>query len=70
MIHDLIVQYFLCPPKTPLSSVLVRGTGFEPAWACARYHLKVVRLPVSPPARYINYYTSQPFFQSKNKKDP
>jgi hypothetical protein len=23
----------------------VRTEGFEPTWACARYHLKVVRLP-------------------------
>jgi hypothetical protein len=29
----------------------VRGTGFEPASPYGRYHLKVVRLPVSPPAQ-------------------
>ena len=29
----------------------VRGRGFEPPWDCSRYHLKVVRLPVSPPAQ-------------------
>jgi hypothetical protein len=26
----------------------MRKGGFEPPRACARYHLKVVRLPVSP----------------------
>ena len=31
------------------SSVLVRGTGFEPACPCERYHLKVVRLPFRHP---------------------
>ena len=36
--------------ENELSSYLVRGTGFEPASPYGRYHLKVVRLPVSPPA--------------------
>ena len=35
--------------------LLVRGTGFEPASPCGRHHLKVMRLPVSPPARILNF---------------
>ncbi len=43
---------------------LVRGTGFEPACPFERYHLKVVRLPISPPAHSairlrINYGTGR-----------
>ncbi len=30
---------------------LVRRRGLEPPSPCGRYHLKVVRLPISPPAR-------------------
>ena len=30
--------------------MMVRGRGLEPPCPCGRYHLKVVRLPVSPPA--------------------
>ena len=33
--------------------LLVRGRGFEPPSPYGRYHLKVVRLPVSPPAQCI-----------------
>ncbi len=35
--------------KTPDDSGVVPKTGFEPARRFQRYHLKVVRLPVSPP---------------------
>lgn len=31
----------------------VRGRGLEPPCPCGRYHLKVVRLPVSPPAHSL-----------------
>ncbi len=34
-------------------STLVPETGFEPARRFQRYHLKVVRLPVSPPGRVL-----------------
>ncbi len=34
-------------------TILVRGRGFEPPSPCERYHLKVVRLPISPPAQDI-----------------
>ena len=34
----------------PLSSILVRRRGFEPPRDYSRYHLKVVRLPIPPPA--------------------
>ena len=44
--------------------VLVRGTGVEPASPYGRYHLKVVRLPVSPPA-HVNY---QPMIANNIKK--
>ena len=30
---------------------LVPETGFEPAHPFGRYHLKVVRLPISPPGQ-------------------
>lgn len=33
------------------SDFTVRGTGIAPACPNGRYHLKVVRLLVSPPAR-------------------
>ena len=36
-------------PKTDLMSILVPRTGLEPASSCERYHLKVVRVPISPP---------------------
>ena len=32
----------------------MRRRGFEPPSPCGRYHLKVVRLPISPPARVSN----------------
>ncbi len=35
--------------KKPMSSLMVHERGLEPPWGCPRYHLKVVRLPVSPP---------------------
>jgi hypothetical protein len=31
---------------------LVPETGFEPAHPFGRYHLKVVRLPISPPGQF------------------
>ena len=33
----------------------VRRGGLEPPSPCGRYHLKVVRLPISPPAHYVDY---------------
>ena len=33
--------------------ILVRERGLEPPCHCWRYHLKVVRLPISPPAHYL-----------------
>ena len=33
------------------SKIFVPKTGFEPARRFQRYHLKVVRLPVSPPGQ-------------------
>ena len=40
-------------PRRMVSAVFscVRGRGLEPPCPCGRYHLKVVRLPISPPAR-------------------
>ena len=35
------------------SEVSVPETGFEPAHPFGRYHLKVVRLPISPPGRVV-----------------
>ena len=37
--------------KNRLQSNKVPKTGFEPARRFQRYHLKVVRLPISPPPR-------------------
>ena len=37
--------------KTPNYGGLVPKTGFEPAHPFGRYHLKVVRLPISPPGQ-------------------
>jgi hypothetical protein len=35
---------------------LVPERGFEPPCPCERYHLKVVRLPISPPGLEFQYY--------------
>ena len=32
--------------------MLVRGAGLEPARSCERQDLNLVRLPISPPARF------------------
>src|SRR3989344_7477863 len=37
-------------PSKLAISLLVRGRGFEPPSPYGRYHLKVMRLPISPPA--------------------
>ena len=37
--------------KTPVVPGFVPKTGFEPARRFQRYHLKVVRLPISPPGQ-------------------
>jgi hypothetical protein len=37
----------------------VPKTGFEPAHPFGRYHLKVVRLPISPPGLNIQKITDQ-----------
>ena len=37
--------------KNRLKSTYVPKTGFEPARRFQRYHLKVVRLPISPPGQ-------------------
>ena len=34
----------------------VPETGFEPAHPFGRYHLKVVRLPISPPGHEGNFF--------------
>ena len=39
--------------ESDVVSMCVRGRGFEPPSPCGRYHLKVVRLPVSPPAHIL-----------------
>lgn|GEM_PF-3449504 len=39
------------PSKNRLKSSYVPGTGFEPAHPFGRHHLKVVRLPISPPGQ-------------------
>ena len=36
--------------------LLVPKTGFEPARRFQRYHLKVVRLPISPPGQGVQNY--------------
>ena len=36
--------------------VFVPETGFEPAHPFGRYHLKVVRLPISPPGQRIGIF--------------
>ena len=36
-----------------LQSYKVPETGFEPAHPFGRYHLKVVRLPISPPGQMV-----------------
>ena len=54
VLHVLCAAYNLVSEK-PLSSVLVRGRGFEPPSPCGRIHLKDMRLPVSPPAHYFNF---------------
>ena len=61
----------------PLSSILVRRRRLELPFPCGSYHLKVVRLPVSPPAhrssdisRTLVLYTKISFFFKQNKKYP
>ncbi len=48
----------------------VRRRGFEPPSPCGRYHLKVVRLPISPPARPVDYAEKKPVFQGLRTKRP
>ncbi len=54
--------------------IFVRRRGLEPPYPCECYHLKVVRLPVSPPAHvFTNPHTiceiSQNFKSKKKKQD-
>ena len=37
----------------------VPETGFEPAHPCGRHHLKVVRLPISPPGHHPDSYREE-----------
>ena len=40
--------------KAPkFGATFVPKTGFEPAHPFGRYHLKVVRLPISPPGHFF-----------------
>ena len=41
----LVLNHFIKVPKT----------GFEPARRFQRYHLKVVRLPISPPGHFFKH---------------
>src|SRR3989344_782092 len=51
--------------KKPMSSLMVPRRGLEPPSPCGRYHLKVVRLPISPPGQVRTlYYTFSLFFSN------
>jgi hypothetical protein len=57
--------------KGPGIFLLVPKTGFEPACPYGRYHLKVVRLPISPPGqvsslslRWRHYARKSALFQA------
>ena len=41
--------------KIPESLILVRGRGLEPPSPYGHHHLKMARLPISPPARVYNF---------------
>ncbi len=47
--HTPLKRACLPIPPLRLESVKVPRTGLEPAHPFGRYHLKVVRLPISPP---------------------
>ncbi len=52
----------MCVSKTDFTRFFrVRGRGLEPPCPNGRYHLKVVRLPVSPPALKLNVNYSKVF---------
>ena len=56
------------PKKNRHQLYSVPKTGFEPARRFQRYHLKVVRLPISPPGHiYQRSITKQPIQNSKLK---
>ncbi len=45
------------PRSVKLSGPFVPETGFEPAHPFGRHHLKVVRLPISPPGLFGYWLT-------------
>ena len=44
-------------PENGGNSTVVRQSGFEPPHPFGRYHLKVVRLPISPSPHIISNYS-------------
>ena len=52
--------------KPAIAGFPVRGRGLEPPRPCERYHLKVVRLPVSPPAHVPILYLKKYNLATKN----
>ena len=46
--------YYNCIKKASVNTeAFVPETGFEPAHPFGRHHLKVVRLPISPPGQHL-----------------